>query len=224
MPLQVLLDSLLLLQLLLLQRLLLALLLLLPLRLFTQGALAQQFFVPSLLVLLGALLLQRLLLVLLLLHLARLLPLLFQLLLRLLPLRLLTHRALAGQFVAVSSLLFLLAGLLHLLALLVTLELLLRSLGLLRRAAFGSGPCFLVGSAGRACRGRDAIFLRLLAQRALAQGFFGLPALCLLWPAQGALLALKVALQGRLFAPDAVFRVLGAAVLRVDGRAGSCRG
>ena len=173
-PLLVLLDSLLL----LLQCLLLALQLLLPLCLFTQGALAQQFLVPPLLLLLGALLL---------LQLARLCLLLFQLLLRLLPLCLLAHRALAGQFVVLSSLQFLLAGQLHLLTLLLTLELLLRALGLLRRAALGSVPCLLL-------------------------------------PCHGALLAFRVALQLLLLAPGAVLRILGAAVLRVGGRAGSCGG
>jgi len=165
-----------------------------------------------------------LLLLLLLLQPARLLPWLFLLLQRSLSLRLLTHRALAGQFVVLSSLLFLLARLLGLLTLLVTLELLLRTLGLLRRAALGRGPCILVSRADWRGRGQVGIFLRLLAQGALPQRLIGLPALRLLLPDQGALLAFLVALQLLLLAPDTVLRVDGRTVLRVDARAGSCRG
>ena len=66
--------------------------------------------------------------------------------------------------------------------------------------------------------------MRLLAQGALPQRLFGLPALRILLPRQGALLAFLVALQLLLLAPGAVLCVDGRAVLRVGGRAGSCRG
>ncbi|MGH8831775.1 MAG: hypothetical protein ACREXV_11880 [Polaromonas sp.] len=93
----------------------------------------------------------------------------------LLFLRLLAQRALAQCLFALPALLFLLVDQFPLLTLLVPLELLLRPLGLLGlkgRVALCRGPRIRVHHGCAA-----GVFLGLLAQCALAQRLFALPAL-----------------------------------------------
>ena len=170
-----------------------------PLRLLAQGALPLQLFVlPALLVLLADQL--------------PLLPLLLALELLLCPLRLFDGAAFCccGPFTlgALNQRLFVLPAL-HLLLLrcfaLLTLQLLLLALELLLLLLLC--PLRLFGGAAFCCCGPFTL-------GALNQRLFVLPALRLLWPCGFALLAFLLTLQLLLLAPDALFRVGGAAVLQ----------